>query len=137
MSYMYELSKIATGYNNTAGLAPWESLRPTGDERFFAPIVYGTLDPGQEHDNTDGTPYFSGYGKVAPGWSALTQAQAYYIFHTICGDRYWAYATAQFRAWNPDSWEIYNTLIRLKKLSDQKKRSMAFEGFGLFYTRLV
>jgi hypothetical protein len=132
----YPLAKIVAGYNNADNLVAWESIIPTGDQAFFSPVVFATFDPGQEHTNTDGTPYFGGYAKAEPGWTALTQAQAYYIFHTICGDKYWAYATVQFREFDPDTWHIYNSLIRLKKLPEQKKVNRAFSQFGLFYTRL-
>lgn len=136
-SYFYANSEIALGYDNTAGLAPWESLVPGGSPiKFFAPVVYGSYDPGEEHTNTDGTPYFGGFALVAPVWGVVTQWQAYYCYHTICNDVYWAKATVKFRAIDPDTWSVYNTLIRMKKLKDQQKQSMAFPSFAVSYTRL-
>jgi len=50
--YMYPNSQIASGYNNTGGLAAWESIVPTGDVAFFAPVIYGSFDVGDRNSDS-------------------------------------------------------------------------------------
>jgi len=82
----------------------------TDGVRFIAPVVYGNGLLGEEHTNTDGSFYYSGYASAKPVFGYLTQDQFYYI---------------------------YNTILKLEQLQQQTKKGQAFDQFKLSYTRLA
>lgn len=136
MSAIYVNSKIATGHNNSMGLTAWENLTPTGDIPFIAPVVYGSFVLGQEHVNTDGSFYYSGFSMAKPVFGYVTQKQAFYIYNTINGGNWWGFCTAELRTIDPDTYHIYNTILKVEQFANQDKKSRAFSQFKLTYTRL-
>jgi hypothetical protein len=134
---MYPNSKIAAGYNNTGGLAAWESLTPSGDIPFIAPVVFGSFLFGQEHTNTDGTFFYGGYSSSKPLFGYVTQRQGFYIYNTILSGNWSGPVTAEMRTVDPDTYNIYNCILKVEQYQSQTKKGRAFEGFKLSYTRLV
>lgn len=134
--YMYPESKIAAGYNNTGSLIAWESIVPTGDVAFFAPVIYGSFDVGDKKFRLNGTPKYVGFGQAKAGWGVLTQAQRYYLQTTYCAGGYFGEVTMKFRLENPDSYVIANCILDLSKISESRKESQAFPEFFAYMQRL-
>lgn len=136
MSYQYPNSKVAPGYDNSVGLVAWESIRPTGDIPFIAPVVFGSFLLGQEHTTTIGTFYYGGYPSAKPFFGYVTENQAYYVYHTILGDNWSGPATVEFRVINPSVYSIYNTILKIEQLPNQQRKGRAWGQFKISYNRL-
>ena len=136
-SYLYPLSEVAPGYNNTGGLVPWESI-VVNNVPFFAPIIYGSYSPGEEFIRADGTSYWMGFPAVTKGmFSAATQEQIYYVLGTLLGGNYSAPMTLKCRLEDPTNYKIINTIFRLSPNDKNSKKSMAWEKYGFMLTRIV
>ena len=135
-TYLYPNSKIAASYDNSGALVAWESIVPTGGTRFFAPVLYGNFDPGQEDTLTDGNAYFEGYAVINGSFGALTQVQLYYLQTTYCNSGYSGPVTIECRTESPNNYLTFNAVLRLTKLSESQKKSMAYENYKFLFTRL-
>lgn len=136
MSYFYPLSKVAVGYNNIGGLVAWESI-VAGGVRFFAPVLYGSFDPGVFNTQTNGRLYISGWKSSDILWPAIDQHNVYYEIATLCAGGYDAEITIQCRTESPTAWPIYNAVLRLPKLPDARKQSGAFTAYKGRLNRMV
>lgn len=77
---LYEY-KIATGWNNAAGLTNVEGL--TVDSRTFTPpVAYMAYNPGTLRIRADGQVYYSGFPSVVWRFTGLTRAMYYYLMTT-------------------------------------------------------
>lgn len=135
--YLYPDSKIAANYNNTGGLVPWESLRPSGDKRFLAPILYGKYNPGQRTYALDNMPFFRGFPAVLNGeFAFITQAQLYYLKVNYLSSGYAGKVTMRLRL---EDWATYvnvNCIFDLSTMDQIKKTNRTFEHY-LFTLRKV
>lgn len=136
MSYFYPLSKVALGYGNTGGLVAWESIVNSG-VRFFAPIIFGSANPGTFETLTNGRLYIAGFKSSDILWPAIHQNNVYYEIATICAGGYDAEITIQCRFENPATYPIFNAILRLPKLPDARKQSGVFTAYKGTLTRMV
>lgn len=134
--YMYPESKIASGYNNTGGLVAWESIVPTGDVAFFAPVIYGSYDVGDKKFRLSGMPKYVGFGQAKAGWGVLTQAQRYYLQTQFCSGGYFGEVTMKFRLESPSTYVIANCILDLTKISEARKESKTFPEYFAYMQRL-
>lgn len=132
---MYPNSKVAAGLNNTGGLVAWESII-VNHAPFFAPVIFGFFDTGQDSTLLDGSLYSNGYPMSGIQWVA-TQWQVYYLSQTFCAGGRSGPITIQYRQTNPDTYVIANATLVIDKLSDSAKKSMGYEPYKGKLTRLV
>jgi len=136
-TFLYTNSKIAAGNDNAVSLVSWESIVTTDGVRFIAPVVYGNALLGEEHTNTDGSFYFSGYASSKNAFGYATQDQFYYTYTTILSGAFWGYVTVEMRLFDPRNYHIYNAILKIEQLQQQTKKGQAFDQFKFNYTRLV
>jgi hypothetical protein len=137
-NYMYPNSKISPGYNNVGALVAWESLYPSGDQRFFAPIIYGRLNPGQKVYDLDGMPFFRGYAAVLNGeFSVITQAQLYYLKTTYLGGSYGGQVTMAIRMENWATYVNVNAIFDLSTMDTMKKTSQAWAHYTFNLRKVI
>jgi hypothetical protein len=136
-TYMYPNSKVAPGRNNTGGLVAWESLIPSGDQRFFAPIIYGHYSPGLKAYDLTRLPFFRGFPEVLSGeFSLITQAQVWYIKNTLLSGSYGAWVTMELRTEDPSNYVYINTIFDLETMNNAKKTSKVFEHYPFVLAKI-
>lgn len=78
--------RIAANYNVAlANLVNIETITPTNDRKFYAPMAYGFSTPGVRKGRLNGVGFRSGFTKVVWLFKAATRAQYEYLSTTYCG----------------------------------------------------
>lgn len=135
--YIYPNNQIAAGNNNTGGLVAWESITPTSDKPFLAPVLFGKLVGGETAIRADGSVYKRGYPVVFGEFGAITQAQVFYLYNTFCGGGYSGPITAKLRLLDPNTYVSINATLVLPDLNSQKKVGLGYQNFKFQYARVV
>lgn len=135
-SYFYSDMEVASGYNNTAGLAAWESLTDANGVHFFAPILYGKFNAGQEKFRLDGTPFYSGFAEIEGLFSVITQAQVFFLMTTYCAGGFSGQVTIKFRQYSPTTYVTANAIMHLPQLLDSQKQSQAYKDYKIAFRRI-
>jgi hypothetical protein len=134
---IYPSSKVAAGYNNTGSLTAWETIKPTGGTYFFAPVIFGLLDPGQDVIDLGGALDFEGFASSGILWTAITQLQVFYLQTTYCAGGFSGRITIEYRSLDPGNYVTANAILHLPKPANSQKKSRAYENYQGRLTRIA
>ncbi len=131
--------KIASGYNNVAGLTNLEAITPTGDRSFFSPVAYSAFRGGVRHIRTDGSVILTGFPSAFWVFPALTRKQWEYLQDTYCGGagKFSGKVTIRTRVGGRSSYGNFNAIMILPDPAELTRRFTAFEDVRIDLTRLV
>lgn len=77
--------RIGAGYNVAlASLVNIETILPTNDRKFYAPMAYGLSAPGVRKGRLNGVGFRSGFSHVIWFFKVATRAQYEYLSTTYC-----------------------------------------------------
>lgn len=78
--------RIGAGKNVAlASLVNIETIKPTNDRNFYAPMAYGFASPGVRKGRLNGVGFRSGFTRVTWFFKAATRGQYEYLSTTYCG----------------------------------------------------
>jgi hypothetical protein len=87
-----------------------ESIKPTNDRNFYAPMAYGFSAPGVRRGRLDGVGFRSGFTHVVWYFKVATRAQYEYLSTTYCAGGYSGKVTI-YTTTGKSSYARYNAVI--------------------------
>lgn len=112
--------RIAATYNQALGsLVNVETIKPTGDRYFYAPMAYGFASPGVQKVRLNGVGYRAGFPYVIWYFKVATRAQYEYLSSTYCSSGYSGQVTI-YTTLGKSTYARYNAVLILPSTAEQE-----------------
>lgn len=128
--------QIAAGYGNTAGLINIETIIPTGDRAFFAPVAYNNYKPGIRKIRTDGLLYISGFGTSYWILPAATRPQIELLQDNYCAGGFNGKVTIRTRI-NRRVYANFRAILSLPDPDTMRRIFLGYDDLRLDFFRMV